>query len=345
MPIGPYSQDVLTRIVNVKWGGGVFIAGDLASNVYYLKPGGDEPAWQNLGKLDFGKEDEDGLVTGRVAGSAYAAIDVKDSSGNITGTKPVFILVGGSGFTGEIGIIMASSDGLSWSKVFTFKGNPDSDKYKSAGIFGVVWNETAEMFYAGGHQSDNFADNAANIFWMSETDILFQSADGYSWSEAGRHEMRVDIVDGVIPPYPKYKTGLLVAQCRDLVKDANNNNIPDGNYGYDKSNLLIAPTVTSKIDYLFGTYLNDIPHGSAVTVTGLGEDPPPPYPSNTGIPTTCVATVGGEWVAAGGTFDSLDTGSCRAVILKSSEEGSPQWERLDPPGANVIITLTGGVAG
>jgi hypothetical protein len=339
-PVGPYSQDVLTRIYNVQWGAGVFIAGDLASNIYYLKPGGDADEWQNLGHLEF-RKDEHGRVTGRVAGSAYAAVGVKDSSGNIIGAKPVFVLVGGSDFTGEIGIIMASSDGLNWSRVFTFNGNPDSHKYQSAGIFGVVWDETKKMFYAGGHQTDNFADAAANIFWTAEVDILFQSPDGYSWSESGRTEIRVDIIGGVIPPYPKYKTGLLVAHCRNLVKDANNNNIPDGNYGYDESNRLIAPTVTSKIDYLFGNYLSDIPRGSHVTVTGFDSDVPP---SSTGIPTTCVATVGGSWVAAGGTFDSLDTGSCQAVILKSSEDGL-QWERLDPPGANVIITLTGGVAG
>lgn len=342
MPVGPYSQDVLTRMYNVHWGGGAVIAGDYESNVYYLNFG-TEPTWQNLGKLDFRKEDGD-FFTGSVAGSAFAVVDIKDAAGNVIGTKPVWVLVGGSGFTGEIGIIMASGDGLNWSRVFTFKGNVNSDEYKSAGIFAVVWNADAKKFFAGGHQTDNFAEGGFS--WQAETDILFQSSDGTHWSEVSRHKTYVETNFPIpMPPYPEYKTGLLVAKCADLVKDDNSNSVPDGNYGYDKiSGLLIAPAKLTTIDYLYGNYLSGIHLDSSnVTMKIVGGGVPPSYPLNVGIPTTCVATAGGEWVVAGGVLAAEGSGKSQAAILKFVEDDNAYvWKRIDPGGTNMIITLTGG---
>ena len=339
--------DVLSKIVNVHWsGGGVFIAGNVDSNIYYLKLPATEPEWQDLGKLEFHQEEEGGFVTGRVAGSAYATTDIKDEDGNVISQEPVFVLVGGSGFANEIGIIMASKDGLNWTRVFSF-GTTDSETYVGAGIFGIVWDDEAKMFYAGGHQADQFVDPDADLKWEQQADILFASPDGFSWHEADRHEMRVEASSTEIIEFPEYKTGLLVAHCSTHVKDGNNNGVPDGNYG-KSGNLLIAPAEVSKINYLAGLYLYDIPQGSSgLVVTDLGEEvPPPAYPTDAGIPVTCTAVVGGEWMAAGGVVGNFDsgTGNSQAARLVSREDGYI-WESLKPDGTNVIITMTGGMIG
>jgi hypothetical protein len=330
MPVGPYSQDVLTRIVNVQWGGGgVFVAGDLNSGIFYLKLGveaetDEGPAWENLGQLDF----EQGNV-GRVLGSAFASI--ADNRGN---KNPVFVLVGGGGSTTSIGIIMASRDGKNWSRVFSY-GAGGGDTYLGATILGVVWDEAAKLFYAGGHQSDSFSDFEAGYAWMSETDLLFQSSDGYSWSEIGRNERRVEAHGGAaFPPLPEYDTGLLSAHCSDRVKDINDSNVPGGVYGYDEDkNFLIKPAELQVVDYSTGGVGG---YGSA-GITVSNPDPEAVIPSAT-IPTTCVATVGGRWVIAGGSFGSPP----QAAVLTSSEDG-PIWKRTDPPGTDLIVTMTAGV--
>ena len=64
-------------------------------------------------------------------------------------------------------------------------------------------------------------------------------------------------------------------------------------------------------------------------------------------PKSTSATVGGEWLAAGGVqanFDA-DEGTCQAAILVESAEGYV-WETLDPPGGtNAILTMTAGIVG
>lgn len=339
----PLEHDPFSPIINVQWGagGGVFIAGDIDSNIYYLKVNADEkkPAWQTLGKLDFQKEDDGGFVAGRVAGSAFAMVESSTADGSET--NPVFVLVGGSGFANEFGIIMASRDGLDWSKVFSFGEREDSETYVGAGIFGVVWKEAEQKFYAGGHQLETGVDAEAGFRWEEQIDLLFQSSDGYTWSESSRHVTRVEAPLGQPFNYPAYNSGLLVPHCSTRVQDKNGNGIPDGNYGYDDDdNILVVPTEVIAIDYLFGLYLNDIPQ-NCLTVTVTGE---PSYPSDVGIPITCTATAGGRWLAAGGVLGNFDAGEGRtqAAILVSSESGYV-WRELNPTdGMNMIITMTGG---
>jgi hypothetical protein len=306
-----FAQDLLTRIIDVHWGGGVFIAGDDQSNIFFLEAGKNE--WKNLGKLGFA-EDEGSMFTGWVQGSSYA-----DKS------RPVFVLVGGGGRTKSLGIILASDDGLKWTRVFQI--GEDSDSFAGANMFGVVWNDDDNAFYAGGHQYD--LSEALAV----QTDLLFRSVDGYNWVEADRRSTTYS-PDTV----PEYKTGLLVSKCSTRIVDGNGNGVPDGVYAYDKaSKILMAPVNVPTIDYLNGT-ISVAPSGpgGGIVVDNGGEGPTPPSDPN--ISAIGVAFSSGNWLAAGGSFPDYST---EAAIFGQDEK----WLRLDPPGEGPVVTVIGGVAG
>lgn len=334
-PNPPHGEDFFNRIVNVHWpeeapkpSGGVFIAGDFNGNIHYLRVGvgvTGAPKWQNLGQHAFAESE-------RILGSAY---------GLVGGKEPAFVLVGGGGSTTARGVIMASQDGLNWSQVFTFGAM--SDTFTGATIFGVTWDGSS--FWAGGHQSDSFADFDTEIRWMTEVDVLFNSPDGFSWSEAGRYVMRVDSAGGApFPPWPEYTTGLLESHCSDVVRDnSNNNGVPGGVFGYDQaSETLIAPTDPPAIDYFTGGV--GVGAGGAVNVIKTKVGAGGSFPSNPGLPVLGVATAGGSWVAAGGdTSTSEGVGQAAIMIPSSVDEHGFTWKRLDPDG-KAIDTICGGQA-
>ena len=334
-PNPPHGEDYFGRIVNVHWPkklgpmtGGVFIAGDYDSNIYYMKvgeggkidPTGALPVWQNLGTLDFTLDD--GMFNGRVQGSAYGLVNDKN---------PVFVLVGGGGTATSRGIIMASRDGLSWSRAFSF--GVDSGTYRGANLFGVVWDGTS--FWAGGHQTDNFSEGDVN--WMSETDILFHSSDGFSWNEAGRFVLRIDKpVGGPFPPWPDYITGLLAAHCSGKVVDSYGNGVPGGNYGYDAdNNILLAPIDPSVVEYFYGGVSISTPNG----VSNRGADVP--FPVDPGLPILCTATAGGTWVYAGGRKEP-SLGMATVLLPSPGDAANVAWQQIDPPSSKLLVTLCGG---
>lgn len=347
MAIGAFLPDVMTRVVNVHWGGGGFIAINGDGNIYYLKLGGtnDEGlAWQDLGTLDFVGDDPDNFIP---FPSGCSCAPGKDAAGKAI--SPVFVIVGGTGNTTSPGIIMASRDGKSWSRVFTFYNQTDTSR--STNIWTVVWDKEAGSFYAGGHTADQFSDSATSYAWMSETDLLFSSRDGFSWSEVGRHEVRIESVNSEpFPPWPADAAGLLDPHCSKMVLDINGYGVPDGNYGYDKT-LLIQPNKKMSLNYIFGGV--GYSEGTGIDVTFSGEGDPPTIPSDPGLATiTSVATAGGKWIVAGGTWDPsggrqppFGGGASQAAILSTDADGKPVWKRIDPPGTNMIIAITGGMVG
>jgi hypothetical protein len=340
--VGPYSQDVLTRIYNVQWGGGgVFIAISRDGNIYYLNlDGQDEPAWEDLGTL--------GLVEGTDPFLPYPSAC---SYGLVTGeddnTEPAFVIVAGGGNTTSPGIILASSDGKNWSRVHTFFKGGDTSRGET--VWAVVWDdldEAAPGFYAAGHTSD-ISDH-----WMSQTDVLFSSPDGFAWGEGGSNETRIDSGEGIpFPPWPPDSAGLLDRHCNKRVLTVEGYGTPDGNYGYDKTEkqLLIKPNDPMSIDYLFGDALGSA--GSGITVEFSGEGDAPEIPLDVGLTVvTCVATAGGRWVVAGGTADPAGGnqppaggGKSEAAVLWTDADGKPVWKRVDPPGTNMIIAMCGGL--
>lgn len=334
-----YGEDFLQRIVGVHWRtpvsaeGGVFIGIDLDSNIHYLRigPGARKddktglPVWKNLGPLDYLKDN--GVTTsGAAIGCSYAVVDHEGS------TEPVFVLVGGGNSGGVRGIIMASSDGLTWQTVYTAPGDVDT-VYLST-IFAVVWDEIDKAFYAGAHQ---FVTGPSS---HSEIDILLRSSNGYSWGEVDRFEMVTSS-----GPVPEYNTGLLASHCSKRVVDSYGNGLPDGFYKYDSvSKIMIAPTALPTIFYFEGAV--GMPGDAAgVTVTKFAVDERPLPPSSTDIPTYCVAGIGESWMAGGGLLSSHGGPSCQASYLAPSvEEGGMRWLPLNPSSNQPITTMIGGQA-
>jgi hypothetical protein len=249
---------------------------------------------------------------------------------------------------------MASKNGKDWSRVFTFEES--SDTFLGARVWACVWDEDAQMFFAAGHQTDHLFDHEAEYQSQSETDLLFSSSDGFTWSEDGRKEVKIDGPSfEPLPPWPDGTAGLLDSHCSSRVLDYNGYNVPDGNYGYDKeTGLLIQPghdIDQISLDYLFGgiTYSS----GTEVDITVSGGDGPPPSfpPGDPGLSAvTCVATAGGQWVAAGGQYDPAGSsqppqggGTSEAAYLVTDDAGNQHWERIDPPGTNAIIAMCGGL--
>lgn len=341
-----FSQDVLTRIYNVHWGGaGVFIAINSDGNIYYLELSGKQdetPVWEDLGTLDFVGSDPDHFIP-FPAGCSYGMI------GKGADKQPAFVIVGGLGNATSPGIIMASKNGKDWSRVFTFEES--SDTFLGASVWACVWDDDAQKFFAAGHQTDQFFDHEADYQWQGETDLLFSSSDGFTWGEEGRNQVKIDgPTTEPLPPWPDATAGLLDSHCSLMVQDSNGYNVPDGNYGYDKAKgLLIQPDDKMSLDYLFGqiTYSS----GAELLMTFSGEGPPPTYPLDPGLSKiTCVATAGGQWVAAGGTYDPSGSGqppqgggTSEAAYLVTDEAGNQHWERIDPPGTNAIIAMCGGL--
>ena len=325
-----YVQDLVTRIINVQWGGGIFIAGNYDGNIYRL---GEDREWQSLGKLDFDKYEGD-MYIGTLHGSASALVGEN--------RQQVFVLVGGGEANNAKGIIMASIGGEEWQRVYQI--GAASDTFIQAIVFGVTWNKDDQLFYAGAHETHEFNDPDTGDSWMSETDILLQSSNGFSWSVANSHEIKIEAFGGdPLPPWPEYNTGFLAAHCSDMVKDERGNNVPDGNYGYDKDRkLLVEPNSMPSIAYLTGAI--GPPSASAgIKVTKLDPEDTAPFNEATGIPTSCVAFAGDVWVVAGGVQKSPATGlggSSQAAILEADG-----WKRNDPTGITVMRTITGVEAG
>jgi hypothetical protein len=140
-----------------------------------------------------------------------------------------------------------------------------------------------------------------------------------------------------LPPFPEYDSGLLAAHCNKRVVDSNDNGVPGGNYGVDED-LLIAAENPVRIEYIFGVIRPDA--RSSIRLTFSGEGDPPSYPTDTGLPTNCVAAAGGKWVVAGG-VDAGETGISQAAYLVATEAGYT-WKVHNPSGTSAIITLTGG---
>jgi hypothetical protein len=209
-----YSQDVLTRIVNVHWGGafisgadGQFPTDDLVRSITF-----DSTAarWAGLGSLSFG-------------GAGFAGCSA---------CGPVVVLGGRDESGNSCGVIMASKDGNSWNEVYRVtQGTDDASE-----VFGLVWDGV--QFWGGaGHLVVSESDDDQRY------DILLSSPDGFEWSEAGRHA-----VSG-----SDYTKGLLAAKCSGRVTDESGNGVPDGVYGYNsETDTLIVPTLLQKIDYATG---------------------------------------------------------------------------------------------
>jgi hypothetical protein len=130
--IPPFGEDIINKVVDVNFGGGlgaVFVSGDYCCYlraVGMAEPTLDQP-WVGLTSLDFG----DG---GGNYASTYAVVD----------NKPTFLMSGysdGAHYHGDI--IMLSHDGVHWQTVLAPR--------TGIGLYYLVWDPNEQAFYSAPH--------------------------------------------------------------------------------------------------------------------------------------------------------------------------------------------------
>jgi hypothetical protein len=243
-----YSQDVLTRIYNVHWGGTFVVGTDLGR--IYIGPGGDDAA-------SFTRVDNDIFQRGTIVGM---------SVGIVSG-KAVVVAIGnlGGDFKGpKSGCqIVASSDGKNWSIVFLDANVPVPDKPISFHFtfpIGIVWDGTT--FHASSRYRENVfvgqAPSGDNIYRLEdEGEQMYSSADGLSWAKEVKHGGWQNIADIA------EIASALNAYC---VKPQNSNNIPDGLQGYNEgSGTMAKPTSLAKFMAANGAVYEPYPPDGQVT--------------------------------------------------------------------------------
>ncbi len=226
-PIGPYSQDVLTSIVNVQWGGGTYVTG---SQWFFTNPTSD--VWTNKiasadsdlteWKKTFSSPREgNGFMLSQYPGSAVCAVVGADPAKGKKGT-PIFVLGGLADAAGgpQAAMMMTSPDGENWTpQTFVSSGE----------VYLLTWNEAQNALYAGMQDFTAFIEPDYKIF-----DVVLRSTDGLKWTEVERK-----VPEGAFTsPVEKY--------CSDKVKDVHGNNVPTSVFGYDEdADILITPDPVS----------------------------------------------------------------------------------------------------
>jgi hypothetical protein len=145
MSVGPYSQDVLTRIYNVSWGGAVFVIGDDNGFIWYCNATEtSDPTkliFEKVGQI--GPQSDDSISfapPGNFQGGSYALV----------ADKSVYLLCGfqfkrttlGELYTN--GVIMRSEDGRQWATVFDKDSTLTSERWEARKL---VRDELTGTFY------------------------------------------------------------------------------------------------------------------------------------------------------------------------------------------------------
>lgn len=323
MPVG---FDLTRRIVNVKWGGGVFVAA--------YERFGSNPAsrvWTNKiksSKLDAWKvtfstpANSDGFSVSEFPGSAtYASIGANKETGKKG--KPVFV-IGGLSLSTENpgpGKTLTSSNGTDWSSQ-THGGD-------NAYVYLTTWDEDKQAFYAG--MIDIVSDETGRV----QYDVSLKSPDGRSWNEI----TRIELVRTRKEPAPVENF------CSNKIRDINGNRVPTSIFGYDEAtDILIAP---DPINMTFGiTYDDPINHGTALKIK-RGPDNPDPGEKILPLPAGmarvwAVAFAGGIWQAAGlapGAFPQ------HGIVATSTDNGDNWTITLtEDPGSDFKSVMGGATA-
>jgi hypothetical protein len=281
--------DLTKDVVNVKWGGGIFVTGfygyDFSSSKIYTNK-------KNKWNVTFSapvNSSSFGVLASFPGGIAYASVGA-DKENKIKG-KPIFVLGGTTTKDGGPAMMLTSSNGIDWSsQTFGAKGF----------IYLVTWNETDQALYAGMVDIVEPDDAQVTLY-----DVTLKSADGKTWTQSGR------ILQDRRPDQPAP-----VAQyCSDKILDRNGNRVPTSVFGYDKNkDILIAPdpiNMTYGISYPSG---EPIHHGERLKIK-RGPNNPDPGERTVSLPAGmelvwAVAFAGGVWQAAG-----------QGIVATSTDEG------------------------
>jgi hypothetical protein len=292
----PVQLDLLTRVRNIHWGGGKFVAGSDRPDGAGDKPavfysGADAKTWEVLTPFpDFGT-----IWSGSYHESAW--------------------LLGGDDGA-KRGLIMRSKNGRDWTAVHRVEVI-DDEFFINSSILAIVWDENAKAFFAEGSQFENGRPTGPQ-----QVNMLYQSENGTSWTEVGRKTFVYNGLDFA----QAEKEGLIVPHCTGKVKDWKDTSVPDGVYG-ESNTVLIAPTDPVSVNYASGS----VSGGSQSTVRITRAAPGGGTSSktvNTGVPfVNAVAYAGGIWIATGQNqiARSVDAGDTWTIVLTGAE---PQAQLL-----------------
>jgi len=311
----PFGLDLTRSIVNVQWGGGIFVVAyqwfgtNPSSNVWTSDAQGKQ--WQ---KTFSTPANSSGFrVSAFPGGGVHGMISIADAA-----DRPIFVLGGRDGDTGGA-MFLNSSDGKKWSS--------KSQSADDGEVYLLTWDEDAKTFYAG--------------MWLltqdgTGYDVALKSTDGTNWTEV----TRVVTVPGYRPPVERF--------CSDKIKDRNGNRVPTSVFGYNKgSDTLIAP---EPIDMTFGqgytTTGTELKHGLQLKIIrGPANDSPGTdiisLPSGMSR-VWAVGYVGSIWQAVG----EMPSGSFASGVVATSNDVGLNWEKTltESPGSSFTAVAAGQTA-
>src|SRR5262245_26264989 len=224
MPVGPYSQDVLTRTVNVHWGGGAIVVvgvevADVEAifgRIYRGTPADAEavpPKLQDWTTVIEGSTAFRAISHALVNGTPTA---VGDSIIEVGGTL-TFVMGGAGASTVEI---HHSADGENWSAGLSrFYPNVGA-----GGVMGIVWDPLERAFFAA---SGAMTDSGA-IFAQRQ---LWRSVDGRGWSQLAELTSSSDAETEAINN--QITTMLLAHATKPENRGGSESKVPDGYQAYD----------------------------------------------------------------------------------------------------------------
>lgn len=264
-----FAQDVLTRTINVHWGGGIFVVKNVEGALFT----GSGKTWVNVGSL-FSAQGDSG------SGSSFAKIGDQ--------ADPVFVVsIRYDGDADPNGSrILASSNGIDWERVFS-QAEVDDGAVRDPWIFepnGIVWEPVQKRFFASFYTAVlQTSDSGAT---MQEGETIYSSADGVAWG----FERRTFVADTNGP-------SALAPYC---IKPENAGGIPDGLQGFNGGRL-IKPTGLKK----FTGNGADYGHGAVAASVMIKQSGEADKVVATSAPCYAVGQFGGSWVAVGGETDGV----------------------------------------
>jgi len=311
------SQDILTRIVNVHWGGGAIVA-------VGVEVADDE---NTIGRIYRGKPSEDTanilpqtwttvVETKAVAFRcmSYALVNgtpttVGESIIEVGGT-PVFLAGGGASSSIEM---RYSNNAQQWSNVFT----KPYDNVGAYGLMGIVWDPDERAFFAASAATIDSGDILAQR-------QLWSSSDGRSWNLVAElisfSSEQTDEID-------KQITQLLLAHAtKPENRGGKDGKVPDGFQAYDP-NKKIFMTPGGLTGWKISGPILDI--GNTVKIESKADDGKVTN-SSASFPVEIVWGVsfaGGVWNVLGMRELSAPTFQKPSVVFCSTDDGET-WEEV-----------------
>src|SRR6185295_3990167 len=185
MEVGPYVQDLVTRIINVQWGGAVFIV--VAEAPYYVRvTGKNEETGKVIATIQLVELPDSPKGPGQsTSATSYKLID----------GKPTFLLCGMVDYkeaadfsSAAAAVVLKSNDGITWRHVFL--SETGSDLWEAVGQSyaivstpnALVWSNDAFYFdqrvARTGLGTVETPTGPTN--WIHEQ--VFKSANGETWT-------------------------------------------------------------------------------------------------------------------------------------------------------------------